>query len=465
MTSPERGFALYQAVNAVLDNNISGSFVECGVWRGGSAMIMVQTLIKRNAHRQIILFDTFEGMTEPGEVDKDVHGNSAADLMAGSDGPRIAELVKASASLKEVRVALAKTGFNMDMVRFVKGDVRKILDKTSTQQIAILRLDTDFYDSTLAELRSLWPRLANKGLFIVDDYGHWRGARHAFNDYFEDKSHGYDAPLLWRIDYTGYGGVKLQDRVNADIARYDYMPPGFDPVDLLHCFPYAAVDDPKLVKWPYMRAQVPHIWRTDLRDKRAGKTGYASTEEAVCLYALARQFRGSRGLEIGTHFGWTAAHLVAAGLRLDCIDPEFNFGNRIADVSASLDRVDGPGTYQLFRGFSPDLVDEARRSADEPYSFVFIDGNHEGDAPRNDALAVLPHLAKDAIVVFHDLTSPFVERGLYALRMAGFDTCIYETMQILGIAKRGNVELPKHLRDPNTPSYLPMHLHKYSRSS
>lgn len=426
-------------------------------------MIMALTLMKRGAHREIVLFDTFEGMTEPGEEDRDIHGKSAQDLMAGSEGARIAELVTAAAGLEDVREAIASTGYNMGMVRFIKGDVRQTLETTSTQQIALLRLDTDFYDSTLAELRALWPRLVHKGLFIIDDYGHWKGAQKAFHDYFSDESHGYSQPLLWRIDYTGYGGIKLQDRVTPGIERYDYKPEGFECPDLLSLFPDATRQDPWSAKWPYLRAQVPHIWRSDTRDHKSWKTGNASVEEAACLYTLAKQFAGNRGLEIGTHFGWTAAHLLAAGLRLDCVDPEFNVGNRSKQVTDALDRVPGGGSFRLWGGFSPDMIQEAQEAERDPWSFVFIDGSHDGDGPRNDALAVLPHLAKNAVVVFHDLTSPYVERGLYAMKMAGFNTRLFVTMQVLGIAWRGDVAIPTHTRDPNTPPYLPKHLAKYSR--
>ncbi|MEL6793838.1 MAG: TylF/MycF/NovP-related O-methyltransferase, partial [Pseudomonadota bacterium] len=175
MTSPERGFALYQAVVAALDNDVPGAFVECGVWRGGSAMIMAATLKRRNARRKLYLFDTYEGMTEPGERDVDFQGNTAADLMAGSKGDRVAELVVASADIDGVRAAVASTGYDMEDVVFVKGDVRETLGATETGSIALLRLDTDFYDSTLAELETLWPRLERSGLYIIDDYGHWKG--------------------------------------------------------------------------------------------------------------------------------------------------------------------------------------------------------------------------------------------------------------------------------------------------
>jgi predicted O-methyltransferase YrrM len=426
---------------------------------------MALTLLSRGAHREIVLFDTFEGMTAPGKHDRDLYGKAAADLMQGSDGETIAELVRAAASLDGVQAALASTGYNMGLVRFIKGDVRETLAVTSTLRIALLRLDTDFYDSTLAEFYNLWPRLADKGIFIVDDYGHWQGAKQAYHDYFADTSHGYTPPLLWRTDYTGYAGVKLQACEDHGIARYDYRPPGFACPDLTALFPQAVPDDPTSVPWPYLRSGVPHIWRCDQRDDKPWRTGNASIEEVACLHMLAGQFAGKRGLEIGTHFGWTAAHLVAAGLHLDCIDPELSMADRVAQVGKALDAVDGPGSYRLWGGFSPDLIAEARGSGRVPWSFAFIDGNHDGDGPRQDALAVLPHLANDSIVVLHDMISPFVERGLYVLHRAGFSTRLFNTMQVLGVAWRGNVDVPRHVPDPNVPPYLPLHLDKYARST
>lgn len=83
MTSPERGYALWSAVNHVVDNDIPGVFVECGVWKGGSAMLMALALLERRVSRDIFLFDTFEGMTEPSDADRDLNGVAARELMEG----------------------------------------------------------------------------------------------------------------------------------------------------------------------------------------------------------------------------------------------------------------------------------------------------------------------------------------------------------------------------------------------
>ena len=180
-------------------------------------MLIALTCLARGArHREIFLFDTFKGMTSPGPMDVDLANRSAASLMAGSHGNKVAELVCAEASLEVVRTAMEGTGYDMRLVRFVEGDVRETLSKTPTLGIALLRLDTDFYDSTLAELRVLYPRLAQSGILIVDDYGHWQGARKAFEEYFSDPEVPFARPMLWEIDYTGRGAVKVEARVEMD---------------------------------------------------------------------------------------------------------------------------------------------------------------------------------------------------------------------------------------------------------
>ncbi len=470
MTGPERGLALWQAVHAVLDNGVPGAFVECGVWKGGSAMLMALALLARGeTQRELILFDTFDGMTAPGPEDRDLNGDHAADLMAGSRGEAVAELVRAAVPMDAVREALAGTGYDMRLVRMVPGDLSRTLPRTQTLRIALLRLDTDFHDSTLAGLTHLYPRLAPGGVLIVDDYGHWQGARKAVEDYFAGNDAGYRRPMFWTIDYTGRGAVKTDPRESVEIERYDYVPPGMSPPDLLPLFPHARPGNPWAVPWPYLRKHVPHIWRCDSRNT-GPVTGYASVEEAACLHALARPFAGKRGLEIGTHFGWTAAHLLAAGLRLDCIDPAFADDGHASEVRKALDAVraahPGAGDYRLWPGRSPGIVPEVRAHGDGgPWSFVFIDGDHDGDAPAADARAVMGHLADDAIVVLHDMTSPHVERGLAVFREAGFGTRLFDTAQILGIAWRGSAAPADHVPDPNCGGIFVPHLDRYRPDS
>jgi predicted O-methyltransferase YrrM len=107
--------------------------------------------------------------------------------------------------LADVQANLRSTGYPVERMRFVVGDVADTVPREAPERIAILRLDTDWYASTRHELEHLYPRLAVGGVLIVDDYGHWEGARLAVDEFLERTS----APILLnRIDYTGRIGVK-----------------------------------------------------------------------------------------------------------------------------------------------------------------------------------------------------------------------------------------------------------------
>jgi O-methyltransferase len=199
MTSYERLAALCMAVEYVVSNNIPGVFVECGVWKGGSSM--AAAMAYRRLCRDdvdLYLFDTFDGMSAPGKEDvRRATGESASDLLATKSTD---SEVWARAPLEEVRENLKSTGYPIDRIHFVKGKVETTIPNCAPQQIAILRLDTDWYESTRHELTHLFPRLAGNGVLIIDDYGHWAGARKAVDEYFAALP---VKPLLVRIDDTG----------------------------------------------------------------------------------------------------------------------------------------------------------------------------------------------------------------------------------------------------------------------
>jgi O-methyltransferase len=194
-TSPERLAALCFATEYVVRREIPGSFVECGVWRGGSMMAVALTLQRLGVtDRDLYLFDTFRGMTVPTEVDVDFGGSVYLDE-AGFD----------SVPVHEVEAVLATTRYDPGHLHFIQGRVEETLPDRAPSEIALLRLDTDWYESTRHELVHLYPRLVVGGVVIIDDYGHFRGARKATDEYFEDHR-----ILLDRIDYTGRIGVKQQ---------------------------------------------------------------------------------------------------------------------------------------------------------------------------------------------------------------------------------------------------------------
>ena len=204
MTSTERIFALINAVAYVCQNNVAGDFVECGVWKGGSSAAIAQTLTYLNVtDRKLWMYDTFDGMSQPTNSDVDFQGQTADDLLEQQD---VAEStsVWCRSPLEEVKSTMAATGYPLEQIQFVRGRVEDTLPELSPAQVALLRLDTDWYESTKCELEILFPNLISGGVLIIDDYGHWQGCRKAVDEYFKANN---VSMLLNRIDYTGRIGV------------------------------------------------------------------------------------------------------------------------------------------------------------------------------------------------------------------------------------------------------------------
>lgn len=205
MTSPERISSLYHAVRYILKENIQGDIVECGVWKGGSMMAAMMVLVEKNTlDRNFFLYDTFEGMSAPTAADRSYTGQTAAELMESSSQSDQGSIWCYS-SLEEVKENIKGTGYPLERVTFVKGKVEDTLPGILPGTIALLRLDTDFYESTLQELRYLFPLLIHGGVLIIDDYGHWEGARKAVDEYMAGN---HVQILLNRIDYSGRIAIK-----------------------------------------------------------------------------------------------------------------------------------------------------------------------------------------------------------------------------------------------------------------
>lgn len=205
LTSVERLYALYKAVEYLVGDGIHGDFVECGVWRGGSLMMMALALQHfAAAPRQLHAFDTFEGMPppEPRDVRHATGEAAAAALARTARSEDSAEW--AWAPVDTVRHNLARTGYPMESVSFHRGLVEETLPAEAPERIALLRLDTDWYASTKHELVHLFPRIVPGGVLIVDDYGYFRGAREATDEYFSESGRRI---LLNRIDDSGRIGV------------------------------------------------------------------------------------------------------------------------------------------------------------------------------------------------------------------------------------------------------------------
>jgi O-methyltransferase len=198
MTNEERLVTLLRACKYVLENDIDGSFVECGVWKGGSSLLIANFLNNNNANnRKLYMYDTFEGMSAPTENDVQYDGQFAGDMLKRGE-------VICYSSFDEVVNTMRNSAFtNYEMI---KGKVEDTIPNTLPQKIALLRLDTDWYESTKHELVHLFPLVEKGGIVIIDDYGWWEGAKKAVDEYILENNIKI---FLSRVDYTCRVAVKL----------------------------------------------------------------------------------------------------------------------------------------------------------------------------------------------------------------------------------------------------------------
>jgi len=181
----------YEATQKVISNNIPGSIVECGLWKGGSVMAAMCAMNNIEKYRNIIGYDTFEGMVGANEKDIDINGSSGVS--------RSTQRGWMAVDIDTVWDNLRTIDFDYDNIKLIKGDVMETFKDYVPENIALLRLDTDFYTSTLHELKTLYPLLSGGGILIVDDYGWWEGSAMAVHEYFghDLQMHKIDGSGIW----------------------------------------------------------------------------------------------------------------------------------------------------------------------------------------------------------------------------------------------------------------------------
>ena len=207
MTEPKRIFALIRAVKYLICNKIAGAIVECGVGAGGSIVAIARTLrTLGDTERDIYLYDTYAGMPKPGPEDVRCDGIPAMKQFKRAKLSDTASRWCRSPRTKVKSIVKRKSGrYPSSRFKFIKGMIEDTIPEEAPDNIALLLLDTDFYRSTLHGLNHLYPRLQGGGVLMVDDYGYWKGARQAVDEYFTE--HG-NWPLLNATDYSGRIGVK-----------------------------------------------------------------------------------------------------------------------------------------------------------------------------------------------------------------------------------------------------------------
>jgi O-methyltransferase len=179
---------LYDIATHLERKGIDGSFVECGVWNGGSAGLVAK-VAEHNGNRHIWLFDSWEGLPEPTSSDVTCGGQCGEKGMAlGSEG-KVNELMLRKLKLSRNRVHLVK-GWFQNTLKPHKRDIG---------EIALLHLDCDFYESVKLCLEELYDKVRVGGFVVIDDYGYWRGCKKAVDEFIENRGSG---TKLNNIDYS-----------------------------------------------------------------------------------------------------------------------------------------------------------------------------------------------------------------------------------------------------------------------
>ena len=175
--SPHSLYSVYTLCKYIYENKIDGDLIECGVYEGVCvAMMLIYFSEKKDFSKNIFLYDTFEGMTKPS--DNDYYFINDKKLLKGDN----------YCSLEEVKNNLSSINYDKSKIHYIKGDVAQTLPENNHESIALLRLDTDFYESTLHELENLYDSVKKNGFIIYDDYGHWRGQYDAVNHFHKSKN-------------------------------------------------------------------------------------------------------------------------------------------------------------------------------------------------------------------------------------------------------------------------------------
>lgn len=193
MISQARFRANIQCVETVLKEDVPGDIVEIGVWKGGSVMSMMFVCDYYKQYRTIHLFDTFSGMTPASDIDTRVSDNIHFNRFI----PTADAYFHCKASIEEVKENLNRIKYPCEKINFHVGDICK--NTFIPDSIAVLRLDTDFYESTRHELEQFYDVVSPGGFVIIDDYGYWNGARKAVDEWLQH----HPEVTLTPIDDTG----------------------------------------------------------------------------------------------------------------------------------------------------------------------------------------------------------------------------------------------------------------------
>lgn len=229
-------------------------------------------------------------------------------------------------------------------------------------------------------------------------------------------------------------------RALSALLDYDYASPNLEPLpaDIESYFP-------RVNRGPSWNPWVPHNQRRNWRLRP--RIGLVTWDESTLLYNYALRNRGREVLEIGCWIGWSTVVFLIGGARLTVIDPVFLDHPAGKECCDSVARAGFENQVELIGGYSPGSID-ALHDAGKTFSLCFIDGNHEGEAPLDDAKACARVSAEDCLLLFHDAIQPNIGAAIEWLGGQGWNYGVHYTSRFLGVAWRGSASPLEHRPDP-----------------
>lgn len=194
-------YTTFVCVNYLIKNKIKGDIIESGVANGRQVCLALEVLkYYQEVDFKIFLYDTFQGMVQPGKYDYKIWEKDNVKSIKKYEESLNENKTSSwqNYSLEQVKENISKTEYPADKIKFVVGNVINTIPKNIHENISLLRLDTDFYDSTKVELEYLFPKVVKGGIIILDDYGGFTGVKKATDEYLK-KNHLY--PLLVRSSF------------------------------------------------------------------------------------------------------------------------------------------------------------------------------------------------------------------------------------------------------------------------
>lgn len=415
LEGPEPPWVMYKAIEYLVKNNIPGDLVECGVWNGGSVLLMALALQHfGDTSRRIWLYDTFEGMPKPQDVDRNWDGASALPVWEEKkqndpSGPNWGF----GGSLEQVREIVFGSGYPKENFIFVKGMVEDTIPGQMPNQIALLRLDTDFYASTYHELQHLYPPLAPAGVLIIDDYGYFQGARIATDQYLQEQS----LPLfLNRVTQSVRLAIKPESSAAAGAAVSRALRPG-EEVSYRLDGDFSACPMATLLQRSFSQAlALDH----KLPDEVLAMRGMSGRKYRYLINRFIEQLSDARYLEVGS---WAGSTICAAAygnvLKGLCIDNWSEFGGPKAAFFANVDKV---RSAQAVIDFIESDFRAVNYADIGQFNVYLFDGPHAEQDQYDGVVIALPALDSVFALIVDDWNWSAVRKGTQrALRDSGLD--------------------------------------------